>query len=193
MATPAQLNGCRAFLHEGTSKMTFLNAGTGMPPTTNITMQRDDISYQLNSFQYMQVNGGDTHKWPPEGALRKNSPWMSVEASAWSVKSCTFFMSGGKDRSGRFSARCTPKGSEGHRKRQHYCRAEDTAWHRIVGTEMHAVLPWRWYQHSRGKDLQGKLPARGGPAPPSLDCMANRNQGWLLRLLRKENRLQFRW
>lgn len=85
---------------------------------------------------------------------------MSLEVSAWSVKNCTFFMSGGKDRSGRFSPRCMLKGSEGQGMRQCYCMAEDTAWHRIVGREMQAVPPWRWNQHGTGKDLQGKLPVR---------------------------------
>lgn len=52
--------------------------------------------------------------------LRRNSLWMSLEASTWSVNSGTFFMSVGNDRSGRLSPLCMLKGS-GRRQEQGQC------------------------------------------------------------------------
>lgn len=153
-------------------------------------------TYQLNSFQYVKVNGEDTKKDHQGQLRRRNSPWMAVEVSTWSVKSCTFFMSAGKAKSGRFSPRCMLKGSEGTQNEasvtaQSKTRCGTGLFKTSAGMIPTPALLWC---SSRAKDFQGRAAFKTiyrGQTPPELDFTPN-SKTRLCRLHGRENRLKCR-
>lgn len=131
------------------------------------------------------------------GGIADVSPWMSVEVSTWSVKSCTFFMSAGKDNSGRFSPRCMLKGSEGTQNEAGVTAQSKTRCGvRLFKSSdgMHpSPAPLRC--DGRVKDFQARAACKTiyrAQTPPSLDFMPN-SKTRLHRLHGRENCLKCRF